>query len=466
MDRVSQGDGGNIQRQLTVALLAKRFVQGVPPDHTEAQVNRPSSSYLRPQQTAWHRFLDELCYLCDFENGGQTVRALAVEYNDQAIFWLATARGSTDTVVSHLCEILGRLKSSVELYPGGRWAAAESAAASIFILSVQRSSTRVKEYQRHLAGVLEKLMAQSEIDDEGMQGRTVLIRHRLTGSVDRKSLSKVRNVAELRNKHVELCDEAYFFRQTLAYKRIEHQVITSRNPLWRQLHHAVNRLGSFMRAAQFLSKNAETFQAVLWNFAVRVIERPNAWKRDLKPGSDQDVLLKHLCGDVLDPSLHELAKHKLMGEPRVMADITKACEHGITPIVHPEVALMHHFYINDLEFFNRDRYIGCSKASCYSCSLYFDAHPAQICQRPCHGNVYVKWSPPLSDDGRLDVTNAAVIKSMLRSVQGDMRVHILQSIYGQKQSRDSSTAITRSARWTNDTTTVADADADDGIDGM
>ncbi len=38
--------------------------------------------------------------------------------------------------------------------------------------------------------------------------------------------------------------------------------------------------------------------------------------------------------------------------------------------VHAETLMMEHFYFNQLHFFGNDRYIGCSKPSCYYCDLW------------------------------------------------------------------------------------------------
>lgn len=65
----------------------------------------------------------------------------------------------------------------------------------------------------------------------------------------------------------------------------------------------------------------------------------------------------------------------------------------LKPFIHAEVLLADHIFINNLPFVRDDRYIGCSKPMCYHCQIYLELHPGNFCSRPCHGNLWLKWSP-------------------------------------------------------------------------
>ena len=71
---------------------------------------------------------------------------------------------------------------------------------------------------------------------------------------------------------------------------------------------------------------------------------------------------------------------------------------NFVPKVHAETLMVEHFYFNQLHFFGNDRYIGCSKPSCYCCDLYLRNHPGNFEARPSHGNVWVKWCLPFEAD--------------------------------------------------------------------
>lgn len=70
------------------------------------------------------RFLDNLVFLCDFEKGGLSSTALAVEERpDCNIFWISSNRGPTESVSSFLDEVLRLVKTSCGMSSGERSAA-------------------------------------------------------------------------------------------------------------------------------------------------------------------------------------------------------------------------------------------------------------------------------------------------------------------------------------------------------
>lgn len=66
----------------------------------------------------------------------------------------------------------------------------------------------------------------------------------------------------------------------------------------------------------------------------------------------------------------------------------------IRTTVHAEMIVLDHFYRHGLSFAHDKRYIGCSKPSCFCCGVYMAGHPMELEERPCHNNVWVKWSLP------------------------------------------------------------------------
>jgi OTT_1508-like deaminase len=69
--------------------------------------------------------------------------------------------------------------------------------------------------------------------------------------------------------------------------------------------------------------------------------------------------------------------------------------------VHAELLVADHFFRNNLHFLGgRDRYIGCSKPSCYLCDAYLRNHPAGFAVARSHQKIYTTWRCPdiLEDD--------------------------------------------------------------------
>jgi hypothetical protein len=119
---------------------------------------------------------------------------------------------------------------------------------------------------------------------------------------------------------------------------------------------------------------------------------------------------------------------------------------NFVPKVHAETLIMEHFYFNQLHFFENDRYIGCSKPSCYCCDLYLRNHPGNFVARPSHGNVWVKWCPPFEvDEENVSKQMHAVKmqKRILVNIIRDFESRLLSSTHEQVHLCDSTTALSR-----------------------
>ena len=113
-------------------------------------------------------------------------------------------------------------------------------------------------------------------------------------------------------------------------------------------------------------------------------------------------------------------------------------------IVHAEVFLMEHFYFNDLHFVGRERYIGCSKRSCYCCSLYTRYHPGNFVMQPAHNNAYVTWCPPLLsrlDEERERKHNLNIMNQMNAHIRRDVMQEIESRALRREKGPDSTTGL-------------------------
>ena len=95
-----------------------------------------------PRRPAWHRFLDDLCCLCDTQPGGRTVVSIAVEEDVSSLrFWIA-ANKRLRSAYEHFEWILGSLskldESSLE--------AAETAKSCILERSANCSRQKIRNY--------------------------------------------------------------------------------------------------------------------------------------------------------------------------------------------------------------------------------------------------------------------------------------------------------------------------------
>ena len=158
----------------------------------------------------------------------------------------------------------------------------------------------------------------------------------------------------------------------------------------------------------------------------------SALKRMLPAGEQQ-----------LAASIHEqLSGLRLFDIPSVFHEnITKD---GLTGRVHAELFLLEHFYLNKFQFLMREKYVGCSKPSCYCCSLYMRYHPGNVAMRPAHNNVSMKWIPPLIsrlDDEPVRKHNLDIMNSMNAYIRRDVREEIDRRLPRREKGPDSTTGI-------------------------
>lgn len=119
------------------------------------------------------------------------------------------------------------------------------------------------------------------------------------------------------------------------------------------------------------------------------------------------------------------------------------------PRIHAELLLLEHFHQHNLEFVENDRYIGCSKPSCYCCDLYMRCHPGNFVRRACHGNLWINWRapiPPVADDQVARQHTAKMLNEMVKSIRQDALDQLLSKQPRRPRVPDSTTGMSTSIR--------------------
>lgn len=123
----------------------------------------PSNADDDPDLLATHRlrrrFLDDLAYFCDYEKGGDTVTAIAVEDRPQGpIFWFASNTSKDTKVKGFVEEILDRLKQASSVRANDR----EDLKVALAHKAINFGHRRIKKYRsllRPLLPTASKLLA-------------------------------------------------------------------------------------------------------------------------------------------------------------------------------------------------------------------------------------------------------------------------------------------------------------------
>jgi hypothetical protein len=96
--------------------------------------------------TVWHRFLDDLCHLCDTEPGGKTVVSIAVSELENTQCFRIAANSKPIRAERQLCWILGRLLR----VPNSSHRTATKIESEVLDFVLYRSVKRVRNYIKQL----------------------------------------------------------------------------------------------------------------------------------------------------------------------------------------------------------------------------------------------------------------------------------------------------------------------------
>ena len=162
------------------------------------------------------------------------------------------------------------------------------------------------------------------------------------------------------------------------------------------MRHCIGRLGSWTKTTRILILGAQAFPRRIENAQVEVIE-PNG-PADL-PNKTHMTDLQGLVHRMLPADQTALVEElsQALTDANTLAQIESRFREdysNIKPRPHAELLVLEHFHCNAFDFVADDKYIGCSKPSCYCCHLYLQRHPGRFMPRPSHGNLWINWAPP------------------------------------------------------------------------
>jgi hypothetical protein len=201
---------------------------------------------------------------------------------------------------------------------------------------------------------------------------------------------------------------------------------------WAQVRHYLGRIGMWHRKAAILTAFSSNFPHILDEATCQHLELP---KPTRLPAADAKT---NLTG-ALKRMLPVDQQHRVTELHNVLTGLRGFDMEGsfletyqkqkANLKVHAEVFLAEHFCSNKIKYLENDKYLGCSKASCYCCSLYLRYHPDNLVVRPSHGNVWRTWCPPLmaversgvQEKHNLDLMNK-VIAHIRRVVLGEIEM--------------------------------------------
>ncbi|KAK0262343.1 hypothetical protein LTR35_017713 [Friedmanniomyces endolithicus] len=235
------------------------------PTRLPSSVRRDSPNASQDIQFEWHRFLDDLCFLCDSQSGGKSVVALiAEEARGEHVFWVTTELVYQDVAVAHLNVILHLLQKCIRADEGCMRALIEQIAQ----ISIRRSPQRVHHYGSRL-----KNITAERLTEEFAEGQSI---GTCTETAPYEALD---HIIAIRHLHQDLCESSYLFRYKDAYGLLKQHIKPTSKETWNRVRHFVGRLGHWHKTAISLARAAASFASVLQNFRVAAIPSPDPGKQ-------------------------------------------------------------------------------------------------------------------------------------------------------------------------------------------
>ncbi len=244
----------------------------------------------------------------------------------------------------------------------------------------------------------------------------------------------------------ERCRRAYYFRYTRSMNHLKSKSTGAVKPeLWSLVRHYIGRVGFWFKASRRIVEYCQERPLLVKGF--RVERCPNA-PAMMSPGVEVSTELQAVLRRMLPDS--ESVRFAQAFQSRQAPEATsistqyaiKSSAAAFRPKMHVEIALLEYFYQRNLLYLGNDKYIGCSKASCYCCDLYFKHHPAGLVPRPCHGNVWCQWLIPTSaTESAGSLLGKAILQSMIDSMTTDLSSYVIAGPQRVGKPPDSTTEI-------------------------
>ncbi|KAK5074797.1 hypothetical protein LTS08_005634 [Lithohypha guttulata] len=369
----------------------------------------------------WHKFLDSILLLCDFEKGGDTVAAIGAQTTPESpIYWLASNSGKVKRSREHLVWIFEQLN---------RMCADEGISykvqEGIVKESISFCSKRINDQSRWLSKDIQHARQAAGASTTNEEVRLL------------ESLVQFTSLAGLGDNHC-LCLFAYKFRKTSEMKWLTEKHHANPGSIWSSIRHHIGRLGVWEKAAAVLVRGTKRFPQRVEKASIELVT-PAPYV-DLPCRDDEQIpSLDRVMKTMFDANNRNVARqlNDALEETNIVAEIKAPFRQRYTqfdPRPHAELLVLEHFNTKKLEFVADDPYIGCSKPSCYCCDLYMRCHPMKLARRPTHGNLWINWAPPmpLQPSERKAITGVRpqehhtfiILQNMLTEIRRDLRKQI------------------------------------------
>ncbi|PQE14652.1 UDP-N-acetylglucosamine--N-acetylmuramyl- pyrophosphoryl-undecaprenol N-acetylglucosamine transferase protein [Rutstroemia sp. NJR-2017a BVV2] len=399
------------------------------------------------------QFTRHLAYLCDYEKGGDSTTAIALERTREAEaegvrYWVASNRcQAVDRTVEFLRNVL-TLLGNVEVQEENTKELEEK----LLEKAVAHAGNRISAYagflKKNVDFVLDALGAEDQgKDDEFMtwlQTLRKLIAHPTLTAHPTPTAHPILTA---------LCRFSYETVSTRCYHVLQqysqhHPSLSSR---FSSIKHILGRLNHTLKAIKILL-STHTYLSFLFPASPLITRIPSPpWHPP--PLLERNPSLSSIIGRMLSsPPLITQYRAQLScmdHQYNLTRNLHSYCTSpNWRPRIHAELIILSHFYTHSLEFVAGDKYIACSKAACYCCWHYMRLHPGGFVVPSSHRNSYMNWRAPDVEvgDERGDRVRRDVLNQMAEGFRREVLGQVDEMRGPGKWKPDSVTEVS-SGRW-------------------
>ncbi|KAK7733312.1 hypothetical protein SLS53_008209 [Cytospora paraplurivora] len=352
-------------------------------------------------QQLFRSFLNNLAQICDNDRGGNTVTAVvAIQYPDHVQYRFA----SNQRTENELALVKAFIKDILESLATWTKAASRTIEGVILRKIIAFNRPRLQLYVRAICSHSQECL---KVPAEVIINQ---VREELKNLLSLALKADDRDLEEA--AFCENCTKLMLFLKALS-KTEAHNVLRDKANAhdgqatsWSELRHASGRLLSYFQGVRTLVEARKYWDTLFYDVRVVPIVSSDA----IQALPRNNLTAEAIIGRMTPDSERGLAYKRRVQELQHFGDLDQTIQAQVRnkcflPIVHAE-ALVHQSIISDPDpgselgslhpsnFFNGDKYIGCSKPTCRLCHYYFEASADGIQVRQTHRNLYPNWRVP------------------------------------------------------------------------
>ncbi|KAK8216417.1 hypothetical protein IWZ01DRAFT_480353 [Phyllosticta capitalensis] len=388
-------------------------------------------------------FLNHLAYICDYDKGGETVTAVALEDRPQGPrYWLSANEGPREKVKLFVEALLQTLRELARNPDDITEEDLESVARDCISLGRHR----IKKYWPLLVTQRRRCLKTLSKNDfhEGHELLRWLEKITFNGEdVFRicKWAHEAREAPQMRVLHTWAHQD-----QALS----DDSVHASPFQLTR---HYIGRLGYHFRVAATFLAAARRLPQLFEGFEICCLKAAPSFHNPplVDTQTNLDSIIFHMFPSGATEDVYRYQSNLAIMDRKfgLSSRFLASCQdENFRPRVHCELALLEHFYANNLESFERDKFIGCSKPACYCCALYLQNHPGGFAKPASHQKIYLNWCPPDSafrDPEKSRIHQQDILSKMISLLRAEVLRQISDCSGPARWHPDSTTGITNSS---------------------